>query len=219
MSLTDRLVKKISSELNYDEEKSAVISYGIFAFLQILTSIAIVTLFGLLLGVVFQVLVVSFSISILRQYSGGIHATRPSLCLILGTIATIAIALIVHYLISLIIIEVNLSIIIVIMALSFYLVIKLAPVDSPEKPIRTQSKKNKMKKLSLIVLSLYLICIAVLIIFSYVKGNIRYLEFAMCICLASGWQVFTLTVKGHRFLRKVDSVLNKLIFNPRRITK
>lgn len=219
MSLTDKLAKKISSELNYDEEKSAVISYGIFAFLQILTSIAIVTLLGLLLGVVLEALVVSFAISILRQYSGGIHATKPSLCIILGTVVTIAIALIVHYTIGLILVEVILSIIIVIMAVSYYLVIKLAPVDSPEKPIRTQSKRNKMKKLSLIILSLYFICIIVLTIISFVKCNISYLEFAVCICLACGWQVFTLTVKGHRFLRKVDSVLNKIIFNSRRITK
>lgn len=219
MSLTSKLAKKISVELNYDEEKSAVISYGIFAFFQILASLCIVALAGFCCGVLFQALVVSFAISILRQYSGGIHATRPSVCLIIGTVVTIAIALIVHYLLVYIDSLYTLSMCVVLLILSYYIVIKFAPVDSPEKPIRTQKKRAKMKKLSLVVLSIYLMIVCILVIVYFSKGDIRCLEYVMCICMAAGWQVFTLTVKGHRCLKKVDSVLNKILFKSRRITQ
>lgn len=212
MSLTNKLAQKISTELNYDEEKSAVISYGLFAFLQILASLSIVALLGVLLGVVFQALVVSFVSSILRQYSGGVHATRPSICLIIGTIATILITMTAHYLVLLISIEYLITIIAIVMAISYYMIFKYAPVDSPAKPIKTQSKRKKMKKLSLIILSIYVVFIFALIIAHLVNRDILYVEFAMCICLATGWQVFNLTIKGHRFLKKLDSIINKIFF-------
>lgn len=212
MSLTNKLAQKISAELNYDEEKSAVISYGIFAFLQILASLALVALLGALLGVVFQALVVSFASSILRQYSGGVHATRPSICLIIGTIATIAVTMIAHYCSRLIPIEYLMIIIVVIIASSFYLVIKYAPVDSPAKPIRTDSKRKRMKKFSLIILSIYFVLVFVLVMISLIGRDHLYLEFAMCICVATCWQVFNLTIKGHSFLKKVDSLISRIFF-------
>lgn len=212
MSLTNKLAQKISSELNYDEEKCAVIRYGMFAFLHILASLALVIVFGFLLGVVFQAIVVSFASSILRKYSGGVHATKPSICLVVGTAATIAITMIAHCLINCIPIEYITCINVLIIAFSYYLINKYAPVDSPAKPIKTQNKRKKMKKFSLIILSVYLVCVSVLTVICLIRRNILYIEYALCICLAVGWQVFNLTIIGHRFLKKVDSVINKLLF-------
>lgn len=212
MSLTSKLTQKISTELNYDEERSAVISYGIFAFLQILTALALVALFGALLGVLIQALVVSFASSILRQYSGGVHATRPSICLIIGTVVTIAIASIVHYLIVLIPFEYAVLFNIVIIPISYFMILKYAPVDSPSKPIKTEAKKRKMKKLSLIILSVYVVIVIVFLTIYSVKGNSFYMECAMCISIATCWQIFNLTIIGHRVLKKVDSSINKLLF-------
>lgn len=212
MSLTNKLANKISSELNYDSEKSAVISYGIFAVIQILASLALVTLFGLLLGIVYEALIVSFSISILRQYSGGVHATKPSICLIIGTIATITVAVISHYLTHAIDTTIIILANLVFIALTYYFVIKYAPVDSPEKPIKTSEKRKRMKKISLIVLSVYLLIIILLVILANVHNKPIYLEYSLCISLATLWQCFNLTKKGHRLLRKVDSVIKKILF-------
>lgn len=212
MSLTDKLAHKISTELDYDSEKSAVISYGIFAFIQILASLTLVTLFGLLFGIIIQALLVSFSISILRQYSGGVHATRPSICLIIGTIATIAIAVVSHYLTHAIANTIIVFANLVFIALTYYFVIQYAPVDSPEKPIKTLEKRRKMKKISLIVLSVYLSIIILLVILAIAHNKPIYLEYSLCVSLATLWQCFNLTKKGHRLLRKVDSVIKKILF-------
>lgn len=212
MTLTNKLAQRISSELHYDEEKTAVISYGIFAFLQIFASIALVAFFGFLLGFFFQTLIVSFTSSILRMYSGGVHATKPSICLIVGTVATIANTIIAHYLTALVPIKLIICFIVLIIAFSYYIIVKYAPVDSTAKPIRTLSKQKKMKKLSLLVLSIYLALIFVLLTMYLIKANILYLEFATCICVAIGWQVFNLTIIGHRVLRKVDKFINQILF-------
>jgi len=171
-----------------------------------------VAVLGLLLGAVFQALVVSFCSAVLRQYSGGVHATRPSTCLIVGTLATMIITVAVHCLTPLIPIKYLIAMILIIMAFSFFLVIKYAPVDSPAKPIKTEKKRKKMKQLSLIVLSVYFMVIIVLIIFYKFERVSLYVEFAMCICLATLWQVFNLTKKGHRLLTKIDSLINTLLF-------
>ena len=212
MNLPNRLAQKISSELNYDEEKSAVISYGIFAFLQILASLALVALLGVVLGVAIQALTVSFVSSILRQYSGGAHATKPSICLIVGTAATIAITLIAHYAAKFMPIEYLICTDVFVIAFSYYLVAKYAPVDSPAKPIKTEKKRKKMKRRSLIVLSMYVVFISILTIMYFAEKNILYIEYAMCIGMAIGWQVFSFTKKGHRFVNKIDSKLNKITF-------
>lgn len=212
MTLPNKLAQKISKELNYNEEKSAVISYGIFACIHVLASLTLVALFGVLLGIVVQALIVSFASSILRQYSGGVHATRPSTCLTIGTIITILITLIAHYFTKLIPVELLVCINGIIMGTSYYLIIRYAPVDSPSKPIKTQSKRKKMKKLSLIVLSVYVICISVFVILYFNKGSILNIEYSMSICMATGWQAFTLTVKGHRFINKIDSILINVFF-------
>ena len=46
----------------------------------------------------------------------------------------------------------------------------------------------------------------------FLEGSIRYVEYAVCIGMAAGWQGFTLTVKGHRILNKVNSIITKVFF-------
>ena len=213
MSLSNKLAQKISLKLDYDDEKCAVINYGIFAFLQTLASLAIITLLGILLGMVWQALVVTFSASILRQYSGGVHATSPNICLIVGTVATLTITLAAHHLTGLVPVEILITINALLMASSYWLVIKYAPVDSPAKPIRTEHKRKKMKRFSLIVLTAYFTIIVVLVVMYLTQENSACMEFAMCIGMATGWQVFNLTKKGHRWLKKVDSILAGLLLN------
>ena len=216
MNLSNKLAQKIASELNYDDEKKAVINYGIFAFLQILASLFLVALFGLLLGVVAQALVVSFASSILRQYSGGVHASRPSICLIIGTVVTIGIAVIAHYVSGLIAAGFIIAVDAVLIIVSYLLVCKYAPVDSPAKPIKTESRRKKMKRFSLVILSAYLICVAILVIVHFTQANNVVIEYSLCICLAIGWQVFNLTIIGHSILTKVDSLLKKVLLFKRR---
>ncbi len=216
MSLSNKLAKKISSELNYDSEKSAVISYGLFAFIQVIASLALVVLFGFLFGVVVQALIVSFASSILRQYSGGVHATRPSICLLIGTVVTIAIAVLVNIMAKFWAVELLLAIDVLLIGCGYYLIVKYAPVDSAAKPIRTQAKRKKMKKTSLIVLFVYFMFIIILTIIFYITRNRIFVEYASCICVAVGWQVFNLTIIGHRILGKVDLVINKIFFKERR---
>lgn len=217
MSLSNKISNKISNELGLDKEKTEIINYGLFALIQIITSLILVTIGGLFFGIVFQALVVSFVSSILRQYSGGTHASQPIICQIIGTTATLCIA----YIATLVNYHTNKIIIILIICLilliySYYILYKKAPVDSKAKPINNIDKKKRMKRNSLIIQTFYLILSMILVIFYYLTKNKNYIEYLICICLAFSWQVFSLTIIGNKILTKIDSLISTILHKQRR---
>ena len=75
--LSNNIANKVALELSLDDDNREVIAYGTFALIQMLFSIILVFLFGLLFHVAFEALIISFTGSILRKYSGGVHASSP----------------------------------------------------------------------------------------------------------------------------------------------
>ena len=207
--LSNNIANKVALELSLDEDNRQVIAYGAFALIQMILSIIFVFLFGMLFHVAFEALIISFSGSILRKYSGGVHASSPWICNLIGIIICVGQAIIISLLISP---AINLKLItilgVVTFAWSFYIIYKLAPVDSDSKPIVKKEKRNRMKKGSIILLSVYLI-ITVFLTMLYIRsGERNFLFYLLCLYSGTLWQVFTLTAPGHLFLGKVDTILN-----------
>lgn len=213
MSLSSFISRKITDELKLDKEKSEVISYGAFAFFQILFTWALVFLFGYIFGVLLEAIIVSFTSSILRKYSGGVHASEPSICIIIGTIMTIGMAVLFSNISPLINDLVVILIGIACFTWSYYIIIKNAPVDNKAKPIKTQSKRQRMKKKSIIFLSICLFIAIFLIGSFYFTEKTIYLTYTICIYGSIAWQVFNLTIIGHKVLNKFDSFLSKILLN------
>ena len=171
--LTNNIAEKIGSELGLDNDHKEVIAYGTFAILQTLLSIALTVIFGFAFGVLTETLVVSFTISILRKYSGGVHASSPGICAAIGTIIAVGQALLICFIITPLI---NLKLVIFLGLLtfswSFYIIYKLCPVDSAAKPIKTQKKKNRMKKTSILILCVYVVIVLLnTIMYLYIHGS------------------------------------------------
>ena len=210
--LANNIANKVASELSLDEDNKEVIAYGAFALMQMVLSIILVFLFGLLFHVAFEALIISFTAAILRKYSGGVHASSPWICNFIGIITCVGQALLISFLISQ---GVNLKLIIVlgvvIFIWSYYIIYKLAPVDSIAKPIVKEEKRKRMKKGSIILLSVYLIITVIFILLYLSSGEVKFLSYILCIYSGILWQVFTLTTPGHLLIGKVDSFLNHKI--------
>lgn len=202
-NLCIKVTEIISKELGYDEDKKAVINYGIFAIIQVTLSIVSIVFLGLIFGVAMEALIILFSISILRQASGGAHASTPSSCLIIGTVYSLAGALICKNLnISA---ELMIIVGVVIFFLAYFILWRLAPVDSIAKPINNNLKRHALKKKSIYILSFYLILELInFSIFYFVDGN-GLLVYNQCINFGILWQTFSLTKIGHEVLGKMDS--------------
>lgn len=207
--VANNIANKVAVELNLDNDNREVVAYGTFAFLQMVISIGLVFLFGLVLHIASEALIISFTASILRKYSGGVHASSPNVCTFIGIIVCVGQALLISFLLAL---GVNLSLVIILGAVifiwSYYVIYKLAPVDSVAKPIVKEEKRKRMKKGSIIVLSVYLI-FSIFFILLYINMKESKLIF-YALCLYSGvlWQVFTLTDEGHLLIGKIDTFLN-----------
>lgn len=210
--LTNNIASKVAAELKLDNNRSEIIAYGMFALFHIALSIVLVIIFGLIFHVTIGALIICFSGSILRKYSGGAHASSPGKCAAIGTIICIGQALLFLYLLGPVI---NLKLLsflgIVIFMLAFYIICKLAPVDSPAKPIKTKEKKIRMKKWSVFVLSTYIIIVVINTAIYTLFGDKRFLIYSLCIYGGVAWQIFTLTRVGHIIMNSIDNSLNHIL--------
>ncbi|MBK1809749.1 accessory gene regulator B family protein [Clostridium sp. YIM B02505] len=203
--LTKNIAAKIAVELNIGNDSKEVIAYGIFAIMQIGLSIMLVMVFGLVFHVVIEALVVCLVGSILRRYSGGAHASTPSGCIIITTIVCVGLAAVFSFVIEKFInLKYMLFLGMAVFLWAYYLVYKLAPVDSPSKPIKMEEKKTRMRNSAIIVLSMYLLIVIINILaYVYFKDKC-YLVYSLCVYGGMSWQVFTLTKIGHITINKID---------------
>lgn len=198
----------LKNQLNLDEDKASIIEYGLFAFFHMSISILLVAVIGLIFNVMIEALIISFVVAILRKFSGGAHASTALNCAIVGVLISVIPAHIVKNL------NFNINYIIFI-GIPLYIILliiiyKLAPVDSANKPIKKQEKIKKLKKGSIILLSIYMIIVAFNVIIYYISKNYIFLVYSACIYIGLLWQVFTLTKYGHILVNIVDSLFIKI---------
>ncbi|NFP92734.1 accessory gene regulator ArgB-like protein [Clostridium sporogenes] len=211
-TISNSVATKIASELNLDNDRKEVIAYGTFAFFQTIFSIFLIVMFGYLFNIQIEALLISFTISILRKFSGGVHATSPNNCAIIGTIICVGFAIIVVFLTSpLINLDILLFLGVIIFVWSYYIIYKLAPVDSKAKPIKKSKKIKRLKKSSIITLSVYLVIILINFILYYKMGNKKFIIYSLCVYSGIVWQTFTLTQYGHLVVKKLDDFLSHII--------
>lgn len=215
--LANRFAARTASELKLDNDRRDVIAYGTFALLHMLLSIMLVIVFGALFGVAVEALIVSFTTSILRKYSGGAHAISPWLCAAEGTIICVGQALLIS---RAIIPALNPAWIMVLGVITFgwsyYIVYRLAPVDSPAKPIKREEKRRRMRKGSIIILSVYLVIAAINAALFFNTGQQSYNTYILCIYGGIVWQAFTLTRSGHKVAGIIDTFSNHILKYVRR---
>lgn len=212
MNIEDLFARKIIDELNLDESQYEIIRYGAFAFIQIILSILAVAFFGFVFGVMIEALMVSLSTSILRQYSGGVHASEPTTCLIIGTTVSVGLAIFINFISGFLNLFLILGILPILFLISFYIICKNAPVDSKAKPIRTEMKRRKLKKISFAIISVYLIVNIIFLLLYLYSLNTSYYIFSLDVCGGMLFQIFSLTIIGHEILAKVDNMVTRVLY-------
>lgn len=201
--LSDRIALNISKNINCDDEKQQVIAYGILAMLHTFVFLLCIVIIGIIFKILVPILIVCLSAALLKRSSGGAHADTPFFCSFIGSI----VCFLQTYL-AILINKSHLSIVfyIIFTLISFlvalYSVYKWAPVESPNKPINTERKRKKLRKISFITLIIYAILIAFFILIG-MKNN-RYNLYSICICFGLLWQSFMMTQSGQRFIESIE---------------
>lgn len=200
---------KLKNELNLDNDNYEIVKYGLYAFFHMILSIIIIGIFGAIFGVFLESLIISFAVAILRKSSGGVHASTELNCIIVGVMISVIPSLI------LVNIEVNVINTVIFCALAFsivtFLIYKLAPVDTPNKPIKSQKKIKRLRRVSFITLGIYTILVFVSLYLGIKMESQNLLKYSLCISFGSLWQGLTLTKLGNIVLNIMDSLLINIL--------
>jgi accessory gene regulator B len=210
--ISNDIASKITGTMKSDTVNKEVIAYGAYILLDTILAIGMVMILGALCGVLFQALVVSFASALLRKTSGGAHATTSLRCAIIGAVFSVGFALIIGSLKDFITIPISISYLVITFVISYYINIKLAPKDSPNKPIVKENKIKELKFKSIRTLCIYLvICLCILIFYYYSKVPTS-LSYIALICTGYLWQSFTLTSLGHSLTYVLEAPFRYIIF-------
>ncbi|EGT3617767.1 accessory regulator AgrB, partial [Clostridium perfringens] len=210
-NISRAVAEKVSNELNYDNERKEVIQYGTYALIQTLISIISVLILGLIFNIALEALIFLFTASILRKYSGGAHSESSNVCTLLGIVISICIGFLIK---SSFFVNMNFQFIIfigvVVFVFAYFIIFKYAPVDTPNKPIKTEKKKKRMKKGSLKILTIYLFIVLLSTILYYNSDVVFAKSVILSILFGIAWQCMTLTSLGNILLKTIDSFTNKI---------
>lgn len=215
MPLTEKIATKIGNNaklfLNVNEEQEQIIVYGAINLFQMLFAILWVIIAGLLFGVFYEALIFSITASILRKYSGGVHASSPSRCVIIGTFSAALAGILINnifYTINSITVAVISGVIII---FAFITVFRNAPVDSIKKPIKNIETRRQFKRKSIFVIFIFSFIMIILFMLNEKFSELYYIKLIESIGVGVLWQTITLTKNGINFLNKVDFVLKYII--------
>lgn len=208
--LSSLIANKIADNTDATQDGREVIEYGVMAILHITFFLLLISSLGLIFGVYMPIMTICLSAAFFRQHSGGSHALNSLFCTSIGCVVCLVLSLLCKvastYSIPLYF-YIILSIVSIIAALAATII--LVPVDTPNKPIKSEIKKKRMKRNSFIILTIYSVLLAVSIIIGQSYTN--WLLFNLCMSLGILWQTFMLTKAGEVFLQGVQIPLKKII--------
>jgi accessory gene regulator B len=208
-TLAHKIAKKIALQLDYDDDRKAVIAYGLIAILQMATIFIIITIIGILFDFWYECLIIFMGVGIIRKSTGGAHSKTMNGCIIISVLSVTVLSALSRYLLFRPMnTYVNLGISVIIFIISFIIFYLRVPVDSPNKPIVKQEKIRRLRKQSYFLIIVFFLLTATFITLATV--NNRFYSLATSVRLMILWQVFTVTETGILLLKKVDSKVNRI---------
>lgn len=212
---TRKLSGQIGEQLQYSEEQKDVLNYGLIIFIQTMMAIVITVIVGWICGVMKEAITISLAGATLRKTSGGVHATSPMKCIILGVLVSVGGAQVCIVLAKLLP-ELIGVIAIVIFGWSYIIIYNKAPKDSSAKVIKSEKKKARLRKRSIAILILYVFILVVFSLIDSLSGYAVLRTYSFCLLFGTAWQVFTLTQSGEKlvtlmnlFLIHIETILKR----------
>jgi len=215
MFSTERVAANIGRKaklvLNVDDDKEQIIIYGAINLLQTIFAVLWVIVIGILLGVLNEALIFSVSVAILRKYSGGVHASSPSRCIIIGTVFAAIAGITIDKLFCKLATSTVTVISIFCIIAALIIVFQNAPVDSIKKPITNIEMKKRFKRNSYAVICIFSLLILTLFAINKTYPELYYIKIIESISFGMLWQSITLTKTGTLAINKVDFTIKNII--------
>lgn len=202
------LSDKLGTKLNKTSEEKAVLNYGLFVMIH--TSIGVIITFfvGLITGMVLEMMIISITTAWMKRYTGGVHATTPERCAIIGVLLSLILSIVSRNLENTLNIEGLTILTIIILSFSYYIVYKKCPVPSKNKPLKKESTRKKMREKAFKLITIYLVLIILLSVI-YAVFNVQGVKIIwISMLLGIGLQMFVLTNIGSKIINILDNIFN-----------
>lgn len=205
--LSKGIASKISKNLSIDEDHEEVIAYGAFALMQTGVSILAVIIFGVIFNVLTEALVISIAAATLRKFSGGVHATEPMSCVLIGMVVFGGLAILVkHFIIKLDILLI-IAFMIIASIIVLHIIFKYSPVGSVNKPLKKEATRSLLRKQSLKCVFIFMILIITLMSLFIVTKNLYFIKISLGIITGILWQSITLVSLGKFLVNILDKMV------------
>lgn len=145
-------MKIVNYNNDYDEEKLAIIKYGLEGLYLQITKIFIIILIAYIMGIFKEVIIFLLIYNIIRATSFGLHATKSWICLVSSTLIFIGFPLISMYLV----IPTYIKTIINLIVIGF--IFKNSPADTHKKPIVNPKRRKFYKYSSTFIAIIFAYC-------------------------------------------------------------
>ena len=133
--IINKQLSMIQKHNDFDEDKIAIIKYGLESIYILITKTIIILSVSFILGLIKETIIFLVCYSLIRIPSFGLHATKSWICLV----ASLLIFIILPYICSIIVVPFYFKIIIGIITILF--VLKNAPADTYKKPIISKKRR------------------------------------------------------------------------------
>ena len=144
--ISTHLSTKLGDKLEKNKEEKAVLNYGLFIVIHTLMGIILTILTGIITGMTIEIIIISITSAWFKRYTGGVHATTPERCLVVGLILSLALSIVCKYLVA----NININYILIlgtfIIMVFYYIINKKCPVPSKNKPLKKESTRKKLRK-------------------------------------------------------------------------
>ena len=195
-----KLANKVAASQGFDAEQESVVAYGLLAIVQVVLTVTLALAAGLLIHAPAEAMIVCFSVSILRRFSGGAHADSFGFCtgitVVICTLFAFLAKWLAGYMTALILMLVALAV----YAFAYTAIHKYAPVDSPNKPIKTERKRLQMRRGCYQTVTTYAVLQFLFIMIGIWHPQWRSISISLILGVA--WQVFTLTNVGNTLFNR-----------------
>ena len=200
------LSTRLGDRLDKDEEEKAVLNYGLFMIIHTFLGIILTILVGLITGMIIEMSLITITSALFKRYTGGVHASTPEICLIIGIILSLILSTVCRF-IS-INIDINNIVLIgmTIIAFSYYMIYYKYPVPSKNKPLNNEKTRNKLRKKAFTLLNIYIILIIILYIIYYILKLSIVKSIIVSFILGIFLQMIVLTNIGTKFINLLDKV-------------
>ncbi|MBU5676014.1 accessory gene regulator B family protein [Alkaliphilus sp. MSJ-5] len=196
MSIEKKLIDGLKNELKLSEDKLEIVTFGYRLLIYSILGYSFIVLVALLFGTLGASLTAAITASLFRIFSGGAHASTQKRCTIIGAVIFNLIGLtatICYNSISLYLINLLFWITAIVALITFIL---YAPADTPGKPITTKVQRDKLKKISIALLVIWI----VLSKFVFKGETNTYKLYLLSSTLGLAWQSVSLWPSTYRWI-------------------